>query len=496
MREMIIAMGPMFWLILFFATLALAVLAERLFYFHRININSGEFLRGLSALLRSGQYDECLHEARQLPGPMARVVEAVLSRPRLSRHELREIALEASEVEVYRIERNVRTLLVCATVMPLLGVLGTLLALVSFYEQPGVTDGAAAAPVVAATLQQALLLSAAGTIGAGAVAPAVSEALGGHRKNVIVNLLVTSLCASVCTMPVGALCFDGISIVAAFTTVLVQPFFILLITLVPVALLFSFVSQPVMLIAGFCADAIAAISSFVGGFDFSYITLDGRTAVLFILLLISGAVITVCLSHRIKPVIVFAAVSVLAFVASQALYGIISYNDIKINILADSMDTILCVSDKTGKSFYMLRADGSAADKIYEYSSGHNANFICICSETGNLGELSSLCNNLHTPENGNMVYDISGEYTATITDGGIILDIRGVTVGLLPADSETACDILVCCGYKKDYGCKGNSATILCDKKYYNCGDAVNAFLVKTEIIINSEGMYALCTE
>ena len=162
MREMIVAMGPMFWLILFFATLALAVLAERLFYFHRININSGEFLRGLSALLRSGQYDECLHEARQLPGPMARVVEAVLSRPRLSRQELREIALEASEVEVYRIERNVRVLLVCATVMPLLGVLGTLLALVSFYEQPGVTDGAASAPVVAATLQQALQISSAG----------------------------------------------------------------------------------------------------------------------------------------------------------------------------------------------------------------------------------------------------------------------------------------------------------------------------------------------
>ena len=134
MREMIISMGPMFWLILFFAVLALAVLAERLFYFHRININSGDFLRGLSALLRSGQYDECLHEARQLPGPMARVVEAVLSRPRLSRHELREIALEASEVEVYRIERNVRTLLVCSTVMPLLGVLGTLLALVDYME--------------------------------------------------------------------------------------------------------------------------------------------------------------------------------------------------------------------------------------------------------------------------------------------------------------------------------------------------------------------------
>ena len=44
----------------------------------------------------------------------------------------------------------------------MLGVLGTLLALVHFYEQPGVTDGAAAAPQVAETLQQALLLSASG----------------------------------------------------------------------------------------------------------------------------------------------------------------------------------------------------------------------------------------------------------------------------------------------------------------------------------------------
>ena len=159
---MIATMGPTFWLIAFFAVLALAAVAERLFYFHRININSGDFLRGLSSLLRSGQYDEALHEVRQLPGPMARVVEAVLSRPKLARSELRDIALEASELEVYRMERNVRCLQVCATVMPLLGLLGTILSLVSFYEQPGITDGTAAMPEVVSTLQQALLLSATG----------------------------------------------------------------------------------------------------------------------------------------------------------------------------------------------------------------------------------------------------------------------------------------------------------------------------------------------
>lgn len=160
--NLIITMGPILWLIVFFAVLALAVIAERLFYFHRININSGDFLRGLSALLRSGQYNEALHEAGQLPGPMARVVEAVLTRSRLARSELREIALEAAELEVFRVDRNIRTLLVCATVMPLLGLLGTILGLVDFYEQPGIIDGAASMPQVAFALRRALLLSATG----------------------------------------------------------------------------------------------------------------------------------------------------------------------------------------------------------------------------------------------------------------------------------------------------------------------------------------------
>ncbi len=160
----IVAMGPVFWFIIVFAVLAVAVIAERLFYFHRVNINSGDFLRGLSALLRSGQYNEALHEARQLPGPMARVVEAVLTRPKLARSELRVIALEAAELEVFRVDRNIRSLLVCATVMPLLGMLGTILALVDFYEQPGIVDGGAAMPQIAFALRRALLVSATGII--------------------------------------------------------------------------------------------------------------------------------------------------------------------------------------------------------------------------------------------------------------------------------------------------------------------------------------------
>lgn len=162
MFDMIASMGPIAWLMIICAVIAMAVVGERLFYFHRVNINSEDFLRGMSALLRSGQYNEALHEVRLLPGPMARVVEAVLSRPELMRNELRDIALEAAELEVFRVERYIRSLLACTTLQPLLGILGTVLALVEFYEQPGITDGAATMPVVAETLTRALLLSATG----------------------------------------------------------------------------------------------------------------------------------------------------------------------------------------------------------------------------------------------------------------------------------------------------------------------------------------------
>ncbi len=162
MFDLIDSMGPIAWLMVICAVAALAVVAERLFYFHRVNINSEDFLRGLSSLLRSGQYNEALHEVRLLPGPMARVVEAVLSRPKLTRNELRDIALEAAELEVFRVERYIRSLLACTTLMPLLGILGTVVTLVQFYEQPGITDGAAAMPEVSETLVRALQLSAMG----------------------------------------------------------------------------------------------------------------------------------------------------------------------------------------------------------------------------------------------------------------------------------------------------------------------------------------------
>lgn len=162
MKEFISQVGPLFWIMSIFAIYGMAVVIERLFYFHRVRINSGDFLRGLSMLVRKGAYAEAEHEAAQLPGPTARVVESIISRPHLSREDIGDIAQQSVQMEVFKIERNIRGLLVVATVSPLLGLLGTVLALMKYFVQPGVMDGKTPTLELTQAMHEALLTSAIG----------------------------------------------------------------------------------------------------------------------------------------------------------------------------------------------------------------------------------------------------------------------------------------------------------------------------------------------
>ena len=102
------------------------------------------------------------HEASILPGPAARVVSSVLAHAGLRREELRTVAEDSVQMEVFQIEKNIRGLLVVATVSPLVGVLGTIQGLVGFYSQPGVLEGKAPSLAMSDAVYQALLSSALG----------------------------------------------------------------------------------------------------------------------------------------------------------------------------------------------------------------------------------------------------------------------------------------------------------------------------------------------
>ncbi len=92
--------------------------------------------------------------------PVARVAHAVILRHSRPRTELREIAEEAGQLEVPKLERNLPLLATIAYGTPLLGLLGTLLGLLSAFETIAAQSGYATAADIADGVYLSLLTSA------------------------------------------------------------------------------------------------------------------------------------------------------------------------------------------------------------------------------------------------------------------------------------------------------------------------------------------------
>src|SRR5260221_4173220 len=133
--------GPLMWLILLCSAITVAVFVERLLYFHRANINLGEFLQGLANLVRNRNLTEARIECQTTSVPVTRVIYAALSRPHLSRSELREIVEEAAQIEVPRLERNLSLLIGIAYVSHLIGLLGSVNGLIQAFVQLSASNG-------------------------------------------------------------------------------------------------------------------------------------------------------------------------------------------------------------------------------------------------------------------------------------------------------------------------------------------------------------------
>lgn len=160
MLELLQKGGPLMWLIVLCSVVALAVFLERLLYLHRASIAVGDLLRGLSNILRKGDYAEALQECATTPGPVARVAHAVILRHNAPRADLKEIAEEAGQLEVPKLERNLPLLATIAYTTPLLGLLGTLLGLLDAFQTIASQSGYATAADIADGVYQSLLTSA------------------------------------------------------------------------------------------------------------------------------------------------------------------------------------------------------------------------------------------------------------------------------------------------------------------------------------------------
>lgn len=154
--------GPLVWVLLGLAFIGSVCIVERLFFFHRARINVGDLLVGLSHHIRRRAFAEALHEAARAPGPVARIAHAGLLRYYLSRADLRDVMQEAGQLEVPRIEKNIRVILGTALLAPLVGMLGTLLGMLETFQKVSEHGGFTGPAELSAGVYSALITSVLG----------------------------------------------------------------------------------------------------------------------------------------------------------------------------------------------------------------------------------------------------------------------------------------------------------------------------------------------
>jgi biopolymer transport protein ExbB len=126
--------GPVMWLILIAAAIAIAVFIERALHCHRAQINSTEFLNGVRNVLKRENVVEAISICDATPGPVARLVKtAILNRDK-GRERLREAVEEAGLTEVPLLEEKLNLLATIAQIAPLLGLLGTIIGFMDVFK--------------------------------------------------------------------------------------------------------------------------------------------------------------------------------------------------------------------------------------------------------------------------------------------------------------------------------------------------------------------------
>ncbi|HAB15651.1 MAG TPA: hypothetical protein DCE44_04290, partial [Verrucomicrobiales bacterium] len=70
--------GLMFWVLMFISAAAIVVVIERILFFHRVQIDSAQFLAGVRNVIKRDNVIEALSICDATPGPVSRLVKAAI----------------------------------------------------------------------------------------------------------------------------------------------------------------------------------------------------------------------------------------------------------------------------------------------------------------------------------------------------------------------------------------------------------------------------------
>ena len=116
------------------AAVVIVLFIERTLFLHRGQIRSKPFLDGIKNTLERRRLVEALTLCEETPGPVAAVVKAALLNADKDAERMRFAVQEAAVVEIPALERRLGSIAAIAQIAPLVGLLATLLGMITTFH--------------------------------------------------------------------------------------------------------------------------------------------------------------------------------------------------------------------------------------------------------------------------------------------------------------------------------------------------------------------------
>jgi biopolymer transport protein ExbB len=152
--------GPMMAVVLLMAAIVVVLFIERTLYLHRGQIRTKPFIDGIKNTLERRRLVEALTLCEETPGPVAAVVKAALLHAGQNAEKMRYAVQEAAVVEIPALERRLGSIAAIGQIAPLVGLLGTVLGMVTTFHAFMEGGPYATATALAGGMWQALIVTA------------------------------------------------------------------------------------------------------------------------------------------------------------------------------------------------------------------------------------------------------------------------------------------------------------------------------------------------
>lgn len=173
MLELVVAGGWVMVLLVLCSVVGMAICIERLYTLNIKKIAPPHLLATVWNQLKKGEMDAAKLRTLRQSSPLGRILAAGLGNAYHGREVMKESIQDAASHVTHDLERYLNTLGTIAVVSPLLGLLGSVLGIITVFAEIMV-QGSGNASVLAGGISQALITTAAGLIVA-------IPALGMHR---------------------------------------------------------------------------------------------------------------------------------------------------------------------------------------------------------------------------------------------------------------------------------------------------------------------------